>query len=44
MENKAGPSGNEHCSNNSLDDAVGKLLQGMHTYLYFLYIVLFKMR
>lgn len=30
MESKAGPSTNvEHCSNNSLDDAVGKLLQGM---------------
>ncbi|EFN81539.1 Transcription factor SOX-8 [Harpegnathos saltator] len=28
MEGKAGPSSNEHCSNSSLDDAVGKLLQG----------------
>ncbi|XP_014472356.1 PREDICTED: transcription factor Sox-8-like [Dinoponera quadriceps] len=28
MEGKAGSSSNEHCSNSSLDDAVGKLLQG----------------
>jgi len=30
LENKASSSSNEHGSNNSLDDAVGKLLQGMH--------------
>jgi len=31
LEGKAGSSSNEHnSSNNSLDDAVGKLLQGMH--------------
>jgi len=31
LESKAGSSSNEHnSSNNSLDDAVGKLLQGMH--------------
>ncbi|KAH0945679.1 hypothetical protein HN011_004456 [Eciton burchellii] len=29
MEDKAGPSSNERCNNSSLDDAVGKLLQGM---------------
>lgn len=30
LEAKAGSSSNEHGSNNSLDDAVGKLLQGTH--------------
>lgn len=30
MESKASSSSNEHGGNNSLDDAVGKLLQGMH--------------
>lgn len=30
LEGKAGSSSNEHGSNNSLDDAVGKLLQGTH--------------
>lgn len=29
MESKASSSSNEHGGNNSLDDAVGKLLQGM---------------
>lgn len=29
MEGKAGPSSNEHCGSSSLDDAVGKLLQGI---------------
>lgn len=28
MESKASSSSNEHGNNNSLDDAVGKLLQG----------------
>lgn len=39
MENKAGPSNNEHCSNNPLDDAVGKLLQGIYIHIYIFFSV-----
>lgn len=38
MESKASSSSNEHGGNNSLDDAVGKLLQGMR--IQFLHFVM----